>query len=253
MVIYMPLNKINIRGVFFTNGTSDEVISEINERISSGEKTAVFTPNSEIVQSCIDSPELFDVINSAELTIPDGIGVIKAAKILKTPLKERIPGIELGMEVLRLASEKGYSVGFLGGKPGIAEEAASKISEKYPDISFSYLHDGYFNKTGDENEKIISEINESETSILFVCLGAPAQEKWICKNRTSLKTVNLFLGLGGSLDVYSGNVKRSPDFFCKHGLEWLYRLITQPSRIIRMMKLPKFYFGTVLYKIKNRI
>lgn len=244
------MNTVQLRGVNFTPGSLDEITDNILKRIKDGKQTAVFTPNSEIVQLCIDDNSLYDIINSAEVVIPDGIGVIKAAKILKLPIKERVPGIELGEKLLSVANAD-IPVFFMGGKPGIAEEAAAKMKEKYPDLVICGTHDGYFKKSGEENDAVIDEIKKSGASVLFVCLGAPAQEKWIFENRDKLDTVNILIGLGGSLDVFSGHVERAPKFFCKMGLEWFYRLIKQPYRIGRMMNLPKFYFGTWMYKIKG--
>ena len=199
------------------------------------------------------APALFyETVNSAEVIIPDGIGVIKAAKILGTPLRERIPGVELGERIIRESAGHGAKIFFLGSKPGVAETAAEVMKERYPSIDICGCRDGYFKKEGSECDEVVGEINESAADILFVCLGAPVQEKWICANRARLPGVRVFLALGGSLDSYSGNVKRAPEFFCRHGLEWFYRLMCQPSRIGRMMKLPKFYFGTWMYKLSGK-
>lgn len=244
--------KINVRGVYFDNVTMDEAVTLMIERAAAGLQTSVFTPNSEIVQMCIDAPEMYDIIGKADITLPDGIGVVKAAKILKTPLKERVAGFDAGKLLISRAADENLKIYFLGGKPGIAEQAAAKLTEEYPGTEFVGCHDGYFKKEGEENDIVVEEINRSGADILFVCLGAPTQEKWINANRDRLPGVKIFLGLGGSLDGYSGNVKRAPEFFIKHGLEWFYRLACQPSRIGRMMKLPKFYFGTWIYKMKNK-
>lgn len=244
------MNTVQLRGVNFTPGTLDEISEYICRKIKADETVAVFTPNSEIVQKCIDEPALYDVVNSAEVIIPDGIGVIKAARILRLPISERVPGIELGERMLSLA-DSSTPVFFMGGKPGIAEAAAEKMCEKYPSLVIVGTHDGYFKKSGEENDAVIDEINRSGAKILFVCLGAPAQEKWIYENRASLPGVRLFMGLGGSLDIYSGTSERAPAFFCKTGLEWFYRLIREPWRIGRMMNLPKFYFGTLWYKLRG--
>ena len=210
------MEKINIRGVNFLNTTLDGAAEYIWQRFADGEQTAVFTPNSEIVQNCIDTPELYETVNSAEVIIPDGIGVIKAAKILGTPLRERIPGVELGERIIRESAGHGAKIFFLGSKPGVAETAAEVMKERYPSIDICGCRDGYFKKEGSECDEVVGEINESAADILFVCLGAPVQEKWICANRARLSGVKVFLALGGSLDSYSGNVKRAPEFFCRH-------------------------------------
>ena len=246
------MEKIDVRGVEFLNADKDEVLSFIWDRYDRGETTAVFTPNPEIVQKCIDDPSLFEVVNSAEAVIPDGIGIIKAAKILGTPLKSRVPGIEVGERVLEESASHGAKVFFMGSKPGVAEKAREVMEERYPGIAFSDTNDGYFKKEGEESDAVISKVNESGADVLFVCLGAPTQEKWIYQNRSKLPGVRVFLALGGSLDAYSGTVNRAPKFFIKHNLEWFYRLLKQPTRIGRMMSLPKFYFGTWRYKLRRK-
>ncbi len=242
--------KINIRGVLFDNVDFEEAVSRLLSALEDKRKTALFTPNSEIVQSCIDDESLYPIINSAELIIPDGIGVVKAGRILSTPFKGgKVAGIEVGEELIKRLSGTSHTVFLLGGKPGVAEAARDKLCEKYSGIKFAGCHDGYFKKEGEENDAVIKMINESGADVVFVCLGCPTQEKWIYANRDKLDSAVLFLALGGSLDGYSGNVKRAPKIFIRLGLEWFYRLICEPSRIGRMMKLPRFYFGTWKYKL----
>lgn len=245
--------SINVRGVDFNNESFDGIVSLLMSRLDEKKQTALFTPNSEIVQLCIDDNSLYEIINSGDVVIPDGIGVVKAAKILGTPFRYgKVAGIEVGAGILEKVSGTSHKVFLLGGKPGIAELAKEKLLLKHPGIVFAGTNDGYFKKEGEENDKIIEKINESGADVLFVCLGAPAQEKWIYNNRSKLENVNLMMGLGGSLDGYAETVKRAPRIFIKLGLEWFYRLLKEPKRIGRMMKLPKFYFGTILYKLKKK-
>ncbi len=251
---------IDIRGVRFTNVTLDEADLLLRSRTEAGETTAVYTPNPEIVQMCIEDNSLYSVINSAELIIPDGIGVVKASAILGTPLKEKVAGIELGDRVLKMAAEKGYKVFLFGGRDAsrcdsgvsIAEQCIPKFREKYHGIQVCGTRDGYCGKDGEDNEKTLEMINSSGAEILFVCLGAPLQEKWIYANRERLPGVKVYMALGGSLDVYSDNVKRAPSIFIKLGLEWFYRLLKEPYRIGRMMSLPRFYYGTKRLAKKQR-
>ncbi len=246
-------DKINIRGVMFDSVSLDGAVSILLSNLENDKQTALHTPNSEIVQSCIDSPELFDIINSAELIIPDGIGVVKAGKILGTPFEHgKVAGIEVGEELIKRVAGTDYKIFMLGGKPGVAEAAITSLRGKYGEINFVGCADGYFKKDGEENDRIIDMINSSGADILYVCLGAPTQEKWIYNNRSRLTSVKLMLALGGSLDGYSGAVKRAPKIFIKLGLEWFYRLLCDPKRIGRMMKLPKFYFGTWKYKLSSK-
>ncbi len=244
---------IDVRGVNFNNITFDDTVASLVSAVENRHQTALFTPNSEIVQACVENPALYEVINSAELVIPDGIGVVKAARILGTPFcAGKIAGIEVGEEFLKRLAGTNHSIFLLGGKPGVAEAAAEKLSEKYPGIQFAGFHDGYFQKEGQENDAVIEKICQSGAQILFVCLGAPTQEKWIYQNRERLPNVYAILGLGGSLDGYAGVVKRAPKIFIKLGLEWFYRLLREPWRFKRMLKLPKFYFGTWRYKLTKK-
>lgn len=246
------MEKINVRGLAFDNLTVEETLDALLNRLHAGEQTALFTPNAEIVQACVEDPSLFPVIGSADLLIPDGIGVIKAAKILGTPLKEKVAGVVVGEKLAEaLAAEKTFSLFLLGGKPGVAEIAAQKLTEKYPGLKIAGLHDGYFKKDSDENETVLSEIRASGADVLYVCLGAPTQEKWIYANKAALPDVKILAGLGGSVDIYAGTAKRAPKIFIKLGLEWFYRLLKEPKRIGRMMSLPKFYFGTWMYKLRG--
>ena len=242
-----------MRGVFFDNVTLDEAAQLLRAAARENRSgVSVFTPNSEIVQLCIEDASLRDRINDGGLIVPDGIGVIKAARILGTPLKGKVAGVDLGRRVMAFAAEEGFPVALVGGKPGVAEDAAAAMQAEYPDLNVCLTADGYFKKEGEENEAVLSRIRESGARIVFICFGAPAQEKWIAANRDKLPGVNLLLGLGGSLDVYSGRVKRAPDVFVRLGLEWLYRLLKEPKRIGRMMNLPKFYFGTWKYKLFHK-
>ncbi len=251
--------RIVIRGVGIDNVTLSEAAEickgfvEISTlQYPPKPPAAVFTPNSEIIQACIEDPTLYSVINSGELITPDGIGVVYASKILGTPLKGKCAGYDLGLEMVKYSDEKGAKLFFLGAKPGIAEEAKARLRRQYPNVKIVGVHDGYFQKEGEESDRVIELINNSGAEILYVCLGVPVQEKWILANREKFKTVRLCLALGGSLDGYSGNVKRAPKFFIRLGLEWFYRLICQPSRIGRMMKLPKFLFGVLFFKLSGK-
>jgi len=227
--------RIDVLGVGFDNYTMEEAIGEGLRMIEEGGAHYVVTPNPEIVEICRESDEAKAVINGADLVLPDGIGIIYGAKILKTPLKGRVPGIEYAQALMKVMAEKGLSLFLLGAKPGVAEQAAEKLREKYAGLKIVGTHDGYFK----EDEGVIAAIRESGADVVFVCLGAPKQEFWMAKNGEATGA-KLLLGLGGCLDVFSGNVKRAPAVFCKLGLEWFYRLITNPSRIGRMMKLPLF-------------
>ena len=241
----MTPERSDVRGVLFDNVTMDEAADFLRAEAAGGVRGgAVYTPNAEIVQKAISDPALREILNGSLLSVPDGIGVVKAARILGTPLKEKVAGVELGQRVLAFAAEDGLGVYLLGGKPGVAETAAERLTEQHPGLRICGVHDGYFEKTGEANRAVADAVNASGAEIVLVCFGAPAQELWIARNRDAMPDVRLFLGLGGSLDIYAGTVRRAPRIFIRLGLEWLYRLLREPKRIGRMMQLPRFYFGT---------
>lgn len=240
------IDKINIRGVNFDSVTLNEAVEIcqgfLNER--DGGARVIHTPNAEIIQLCIEQNEYYGLINSADLIVPDGAGVILASKILGRPLqKGKVAGIELCERLIKMSAECKKSVFFLGGKPGVAEKAAVKMKERYPAIIVAGCNDGYFN----DDAAVIEKINDSGASVLLICLGVPRQEKWMFSHRSELK-IRLMGGFGGSFDIYAGVSRRAPRIFIRLNLEWLYRLICEPRRIGRMMKLPKFVFGTIFSK-----
>ena len=227
--------RIDVLGVGFDNLTMQEAVDKGMSLLRGEGMHYVVTPNPEIVEICRENPEANRVINEADLVLPDGIGVIKGAAMLGTPLKERTPGIEFASHLMGRMAEEGFSLYLLGAKPGVAEMAAEKLAEKYPGLKIAGTHDGYFKEDG----PVVKDIADSGADCVFVCLGAPKQEFWI-KQNGPLTGARLLCGLGGSLDVFAGTVERAPKFWCDHGLEWFYRLCKEPNRIGRMMKLPLF-------------
>lgn len=227
--------RVDVLGVGFDNVTLDEAADRA--LALSAEKRAAYavTPNPEIVQLCRRDEEARTAVNSADLVLADGIGVVKGAAILGTPLKGRAPGIDFAQAMFEKLARTGGSVFLLGAKPGVAELAANNIQQRYAGLIIAGVCDGYFK----DDAPVIEMINKAQPDLLLVCLGAPKQEKWMFNNRDKLR-VGFMAGLGGSLDVLSGNVKRAPEGWRRLGLEWLYRLIKEPRRIGRMIKLPVF-------------
>ena len=238
--------RVNVLGVGFDDTSIEQAVSRACEMISGGEKAYVVTPNPEIVWMCRRDDELSAAIGEAALVLPDGIGIILGAKILGTPLAcGRVPGIDFVAVLFEKMAGFCGRVFLFGGKPGVAEEAGLRLSEMYPGLVIAGTTDGYF----DDDGPIVERINAAKPDLLLVCLGAPKQELWMAKN-VGLLSVPLCAGLGGSLDVFAGNVKRAPVFFQKLGLEWFYRLVCQPSRIKRMITLPLFVLAVVMRRLR---
>ena len=169
------------------------------------------------------------------LVLPDGIGVVYAAKLLGRPLQGRVPGIDFAAGLLAKLEESGGRLFLLGAKPGVAEQAAENLKKIHPKLILCGTNDGYFQ----DSAPVVEKIKASNADVVFVCLGAPKQERWMAQYGPATGA-HLMVGLGGVLDVYAGNVKRAPAAWQKLGLEWLYRLVHQPSRLGRMAKLPLF-------------
>ncbi|BCV25472.1 WecB/TagA/CpsF family glycosyltransferase [Gelria sp. Kuro-4] len=202
----------------------------------------IFTPNAEIIARAQQDPALKAALAAADLTVPDGIGVVWAARLLGTPVPERVPGIELLEAVLALAARESFTVYFLGGRPGVAEEAARRLKERWPTLPVAGTHHGYFSAA--EEPAVLAEIQAAAPDILVAALGAPKQELWLTRHRRELPA-RLALGVGGSLDVFAGRVERAPQLFRGLGLEWLYRLLRQPRRLGRALLLPRFVLAVL--------
>lgn len=227
--------RIDVLGVGFDNLTLAEAAERGMELLHTEGARYVVTPNPEIVEVCREDPAAREAVNGAALVLPDGIGVIKGAAMLGTPLKERVPGVEFAAQLLERMAGEGKSLYLLGAKPGVAELAAERLKERYPGLRIAGTHDGYFQDDG----PIVEDIRQSGADAVFVCLGAPKQELWMARNGPATGA-RLLCGLGGSLDVFAGTVKRAPKFWRDHGLEWFYRLCSDPWRLGRMIKLPMF-------------
>lgn len=238
------MSRIDVLGVSFDNLTMEEAVQAAMDAIAERNGRFVVTPNPEIVMLARENLPLKNAIAEAMLVLPDGVGVIHGANILGTPLKERVPGIDFAGTVMDNLAEQEGSVYLLGAKPGIAEKAGENLQAQYPGLRILGTHDGYFQ----EDEAIVAEINELKPDLLLVCLGFPKQELWMLEHDGQLN-VGLMAGLGGSLDVFAGVVQRAPVLWQKLGIEWLYRLVKEPSRLGRMMKLPLF----LLCVIKERV
>jgi len=227
--------RIDVLGVGFDNVTMAEALARGEELLQGEGCHYVVTPNPEIVEACRADAEAMSAVNGADLVLPDGIGVIYGAKMLGTPLKERVPGIEFGAAMIEYCARTGKSVYFLGAKPGVAEQAAENLKKRWDGLVVAGTKDGYFK----DDAAAAAAIRASGADMALVCLGAPKQEKFMAR-RGADTGAKLLLGLGGSLDVFAGVAQRAPEFYVKHNLEWFYRLIKNPSRIGRMMKLPLF-------------
>ncbi len=238
--------KQDVLGLQFDNVTMDEAVARAKELLEMPGASIVVTPNAEIGYEALHDAQFRALLNGAELVLPDGAGVVLAAKLRKTPLKQKVAGVDFADRLLGVLAETGKTLYLLGGKPGIAELAAQKMVEKHPGLRICGTADGYFK----EETPVIEKINAVKPDVLFVCVGAPKQEIFMNAHRDKLD-VRLMAGLGGSLDAFAGTVKRAPKWMIRCNLEWLYRLVKEPKRFGRMLRLPKYLWAAVTVRSKG--
>ncbi len=239
--------KTDIMGLQFDNITMEEALDAAKALLQGEHAARVVTPNAEIAYEALHDENTRTLLNSAELMLPDGAGVGLASKILKTPLKQKVAGVDFADGLLGVLETTGQSLYLLGSKPGIGELAAQKMMQKHPRLRIAGIADGYFQ----DEAPVIDKINASGADVLFVCLGAPKQEQFMARHQKALH-VKLMAGLGGTLDSFAGTVKRAPKWMIRLNLEWLYRLIKEPKRFKRMLRLPKYLWAVVCKRIRGR-
>ncbi len=228
---------VSVLGLPVQNVTMKEAVEDVYGFFGARNSKIVVTPNAEILQMYVKDARVKQAMLQADYVVPDGIGLLLSAKRMKTPLKEKVAGIELGTHLLRRCAAEGKRVYFLGAKPGVAAKAKEELLKDLPQLQVVGVQDGYFTK--EQEPALIEEINRLDVDMLFVCLGAPKQEQWMAAHQKELK-VGVMLGLGGTLDVLAHTVKRAPSWMIHCGLEWLYRTAKEPHRIMRIARLPFF-------------
>lgn len=243
----MNKNFVEIFNIPFINMKKEDILKILEQRVVENKKTYVVTANAEIAMYAKENVSYFNIITKADYIVPDGIGVVKGAQILKKEIKERVPGIELMVDLLKIADKFNQKVYFYGAKNEVIEKMIKRIKSDYPNINIVGYSNGYIN---DADNKITDEIINLEPDYIFVAKGAPLQDEWI--NKVIQKTdKGLFMGVGGSFDVLAGVVKRAPEIWQKLNLEWLYRIAGDPKRWKRSMALPKFVIEVLKLRISK--
>lgn len=230
--------KTSAKPLKLTPLSQKKLCRKLEKRLAHGVSTTLFTPNLEMLVRSSEDKALRTLLNSANIRLPDGIGIYLCALFGGMRPPARTTGIDCAEALLSLAEKRGYSVFLLGGRQGVARRAATKLRRRYRALKVVGTHHGYFDKRqgADENNSVIRSINEARPDVLFVCFGFPLQERWISENISSLPSVKLAMGLGGSLDVWSGDVRRAPKAFRNAGLEWLWRIAREPKRLLRVRR-----------------
>ena len=232
------MKTVSLFGLPFYGGDMKGAVTFAFGRLQKGQRCAVFTPNAEILRNCIEDEGMYQLALQADLLLPDGFGVVKAGRILEQPLTDRLPGIDFAAALAERASQEGVGLFLFGAAPGVAEKAAENLTAKYPGLHVCGVRNGYFSPQ--EEPLIAEQIAQSGAGIVFVCLGSPKQEAFIAAHGQAFEG-KICIGLGGSLDVFAGTVRRAPTLFIRFHLEWLYRLLCQPSRLKRMMRIPGLF------------
>ncbi len=227
--------RTDVMGVGFDNLTMEQALDRAKALIRQDRGAYCVTPNAEIAWEAMQDPSFREILNGADLVLPDGSGIILGAKILGRPIQEKVAGIDFASRLAEEMAKDGGRLYLLGGKPGIAQRAGENLQQKYPGLCICGTADGYFQN----EEAVVRRISAQAPDVLFVCLGAPKQERFMAAHCHQLNA-GLMIGLGGSLDGFAGEVKRAPRWMIRCNLEWLYRLLKEPWRLGRMMRLPKF-------------
>lgn len=229
---------VDVLSVPVSRLTAADVLTRIEEFIAASSPHMIVTSDTSAIVHAQDDPEFMEIMRQADLVTPDGAGIVWAAKLLNLPIAERVAGCDLVESICALAARRGYSVYLLGGREGVAEQAAEALCRRYDGLKVAGTHHGYFSAS--EEPEIVSRIRHARPDVLFVAFGIPRQEKWIRRHLEQLQ-VPVCIGVGGSFDVLSGRTTRAPKWMQDCGLEWLYRTVREPRRLPRLIALPRFF------------
>lgn len=222
--------KVEILDIKIDNLTFYEAADRVRSLLSGKNGHFIVTPNPEMVLRAQKDSYFKDVLNSASLAIPDGIGLVLVSRFLNNKISKKVSGVDFMEEICRIAEKNGKTVFLLGAMDGVAAKAAENLQDKFPNLKIAGYLDGNF-----DLKSCYRNVNDASPDIVFVALGAPKQEKWIFENLNKMNSVKLAMGVGGAFDFISGKIKRAPLWMRKIGLEWLWRLILEPKRAKRIL------------------
>ena len=234
-------------GVGIDGLTMEQFTARAAALLDRSETACAVTPNAEILWEALKDPGYRQILNSAALVLPDGAGVLLGARILGTPIPHKVAGVDFGLRLCALLADRGGRLFLLGGRPGTAEQAGKKLTETFPGLRICGTADGYFT----DDAAMAERIARTEPDAVFVCLGAPKQEKFMYRFGKATGA-GLLIGLGGSIDIYAGVHRRAPGWMIACNLEWFYRLLQEPSRLGRMLRLPKFMISCLMEQLRRK-
>lgn len=244
------MQSVTILGVRIDSVSVQQTLDRIVQFMAEPGVHQICTANPEFVMKAQGDAAFMNVLDSAELNLADGIGLVLASRWLGKPVPERVPGSTLVYQLAELCAAQGWSLYLLGAAPGVAADAAAILQARYPGLEIAGTYSG--SPAMAENDAIVARINTSAADVLGVAYGAPNQDKWIARNRHALETVRVAMGIGGSLDFIAGVSVRAPDWVQRLGFEWLHRLIKEPWRWRRMLALPRFVIAVLLQVVRSR-
>lgn len=228
--------------------TMEDIIRDVPHYIAEDKKMTLISVNPQIVTEAANQPEIVAFIKQSSHRIPDGIGIVLVSKLTGGPIRQRVAGYDLMLELLAYANKNQQSIFLYGAKPEILNDAKKQIQAHYSGLTIAGEIDGY---TALSEDEIVATINKAAPDFLFVALGFPRQEQFLAKHAKNLN-VHVFQDVGGSFDVISGHVKRAPNIFINCHLEWLYRSVRYPARISRIIQLPVFLAKSLYWNYRNK-
>ncbi|WP_237690578.1 WecB/TagA/CpsF family glycosyltransferase [Paenibacillus caui] len=237
MIQSETIPSVNLFGIRVSKWNMEETVAYLTEAAESDRPHQVITANPIMVMAALEDPAYMEIMQKAELVVPDGAGVVWASGKAGNPVKERVAGFDLLHQLMKTGEKRSWKVYLLGASPEVIQEAANRLQMQYPGVKIVGSRDGYFGP--DQDLEVVEAIKAAAPHILFVARGADTQEPWIAKYKQQLG-VPVIMGVGGSFDVISGRSKRAPKFMQRLRLEWFYRLLKEPTRFRRMLALPKF-------------
>jgi len=244
------VQRYSVLNIWVDAVSTQDVLDAVVNFVENGSRVhTIFASNPEKNFSVPRDPVLFEKFKKADLLLPDGIGMVLAVRCLEGVRMERVTGIGIMQEICRVAAEKGYGIFIYGAKEEVNEAAADNLAIMFPDLKIVGRAHGY--QPGDQMDALVGCLNDSGAKILFLALGSPKQEQWIARYEGRLEHVRVCQGIGGTLDVLAGKTKRAPKLFRRLGLEWLYRLITEPKRWKRQKVYPVFAGQVLWTRAKN--
>lgn len=240
---------VNLLGIGVDNVTRAQAVVKVMEMIKAGGVHHVMALNPYKIQRLRGNNDLRLISDTAKLRLPDGAGLQWAARQLKDPIVERIPTLSFMMDIIRIAEIKEFTIFIVGGKPEIVERAFFNIRKSFPKIRIVGRHGGYF--SADREKSVIEAMRKSQANIIFVGLGFPKEDRWIHEIKGEFQNA-VFISVGGNIDIISGEIRKAPNYFMEHGLEWFYRIINRPWRLGRLLRVLVFFIRILIKRLFSK-